>query len=66
MLLFQQLQFVISSWFWLVVILLCFLGLLGWMTYMAIAQRKLLSRMLTREDLPEIFERWKKDLASGK
>lgn len=46
----------------LIFIVVCFVGLLGWMTYIAWTQRKVVREMVTREEMKEAFAKFKKEL----
>lgn len=46
----------------LIFILLCFLGLLGWLTYMALTQRRIMRNFVTRQELHQAFMNFRKEL----
>ena len=46
----------------LLFVLVCFLGMVLWVTYIAFTQRKLLKTMVTRAELKQAFENFRKEL----
>lgn len=46
----------------LIFIVVCFVGLLAWMTYIAMTQRRVVREMVTREEMKEAFAKFKKEL----
>lgn len=46
----------------LLFIVALFVGLLAWMTYIAMTQRKMVREMVTREEMKEAFAKFKQEL----
>lgn len=57
-----EIHLVFSNKLSLVAILFSLLGLIAWLTYMAITQRRMLTRFVTKEELREAFETFRKEM----